>query len=154
MPTSEVARCPADSGSVLLSSWGYGGRCFPTPTERLPVLTRRIRAASVAALVTVLAVSACGDGDSKSKATALDQTTVSGGSDTEAPKIEVKPTPLTVTETQTRVLKDGDGATVKGTEIVSLKYVLVNGKDGSQLDTNFGSRTSGSTSPTRTCCRG
>ncbi|HET6693026.1 MAG TPA: FKBP-type peptidyl-prolyl cis-trans isomerase [Pedococcus sp.] len=107
------------------------------------MLTRRIRAASVAALVTVLAVSACGDGDSKSKATALDQTTVSGGSDTEAPKIEVKPTPLTVTETQTRVLKDGDGATVKGTEIVSLKYVLVNGKDGSQLDTNFGKQNLG-----------
>lgn len=97
----------------------------------------------MAALVTVLAVSACGDGDSKSKATALDQTTVSGGSDTEAPKIEVKPTPLTVTETQTRVLKDGDGATVKGTEIVSLKYVLVNGKDGSQLDTNFGKQNLG-----------
>ena len=97
----------------------------------------------MAALVTVLAVSACGDGDSKSKATALDQTTVSGGSDTQAPKIEVKPTPLTVTETQTRVLKDGDGATVKGTEIVSLKYVLLNGKDGSQLDTNFGKQNLG-----------
>jgi len=104
------------------------------------VLKRRTRTVSTAALAGVLAVSAlsaCGDKDA-AKPTALDQTTVSGGSADEAPKVEVKPKPLKVTETQTRVVKDGDGAVVKGNEIVSLKYVLVNGKDGSQLDTNFG----------------
>ncbi|HET8983730.1 MAG TPA: FKBP-type peptidyl-prolyl cis-trans isomerase, partial [Pedococcus sp.] len=36
------------------------------------------------------------------------------------------------------VVKAGDGAAVKGDEIVSLRYVLLNGKDGSQLDTNYG----------------
>jgi peptidylprolyl isomerase len=105
------------------------------------VLKRRTRTVSTAALAGVLAVSAlsaCGDGKDEAKPTALDQTTVSGGTAEEAPKVEVKPKPLTVTETQTRVVKDGDGPVVKGNEIVSLKYVLLNGKDGSQLDTNFG----------------
>jgi peptidylprolyl isomerase len=100
--------------------------------------TRTLSAAAVAAVLTAGALSACGDGKDASKSTALDQTTVSGGSATEAPKVEVKPKPLKVTETQTRVLKAGDGPVVKGDEIVSLNYVLLNGKDGSQLDTNFG----------------
>jgi peptidylprolyl isomerase len=110
------------------------------------VLKRRNRSLSTAAVAAVLVVgglSACGDSKDDAKATALDQTTVSGGSETQAPKVEVKPKPLKVTETQTRVLEDGDGPVVKGDEIVSLKYVLLNGKDGSQLDTNFGKQTLG-----------
>jgi peptidylprolyl isomerase len=110
------------------------------------VLKRRTRTLSTAALAAVVAVgglSACGDGKDEAKPTALDQTTVSGGSASEAPKVEVKPKPLSVTETQTRVLKEGDGPVVKGSEIVSLKYVLLNGKDGSQLDTNFGKQNLG-----------
>jgi peptidylprolyl isomerase len=105
--------------------------------------TRTVSAAGAAALAGVLALSACGDGDSEAKPTALDQVTVSGGSAKEAPKVEVKPKPLSVTETQTRVLKGGDGSVVKGDEIVSLQYVLLNGKDGSQLDTNFGKQNLG-----------
>ena len=50
----------------------------------------------------------------------------------------VTPKPLTVTETTTRVVKAGNGAAVKGDEIVSLRYVLLNGKDGKELDTNYG----------------
>lgn len=110
------------------------------------MLKRRTRTLSTAAAAAVLAVgalSACGDGKDAPKSTALDQTTVSGGSASEAPKVEVKPKPLKVTETQTRVLKDGEGPVVKGDEIVNLNYVLLNGKDGSQLDTNFGKRTLG-----------
>lgn len=102
------------------------------------MLNRRIRTVTIAALAGVLALSACGGSDTKAKPTALDQTTVTGGSDKEAPKVQIKPTPLKVTETQTRVVKAGDGAAVKGDEIVSLRYVLLNGKDGSQLDTNYG----------------
>jgi peptidylprolyl isomerase len=68
---------------------------------------------------------------------------VTGGSDTEAPTVTVKPKPLTVAETTTRVVKAGTGAEVKGDEIVSLKYVLVNGKDSSVLDTNFGKQNLG-----------
>jgi peptidylprolyl isomerase len=111
---------------------------FRRPPKELPVLNRRIRTVTIAALAGVLALSACGGSDTKAKPTALDQTTVSGGSDKEAPKVQIKPTPLKVTETQTRVVKAGDGAAVKGDEIVSLRYVLLNGKDGSQLDTNYG----------------
>lgn len=111
---------------------------FRRPPKELPVLNRRIRTVTLAALAGVLALSACGGSDTKAKPTALDQTTVSGGSDKEAPKVQIKPTPLKVTETQTRVVKAGDGAAVKGDEIVSLRYVLLNGKDGSQLDTNYG----------------
>jgi peptidylprolyl isomerase len=110
------------------------------------VLKRRTRTLSTAALAAVVAVgglSACGDGKDEAKPTALDQTTVSGGSASEAPKVEVKPKPLSVTETQTRVLKEGDGPVVKSSEIVSLKYVLLNGKDGSQLDSNFGKQNLG-----------
>ena len=111
---------------------------FRRPPKELPVLNRRIRTVTLAALAGVLALSACGGSDTKAKPTALDRTTVSGGSDKEAPKVQIKPTPLKVTETQTRVVKAGDGAAVKGDEIVSLRYVLLNGKDGSQLDTNYG----------------
>jgi peptidylprolyl isomerase len=51
--------------------------------------------------------------------------------------------PLTVKETTTRVVKDGSGATVTGDEIVALRYVLLNGKDSSVLDTNYGKRALG-----------
>jgi peptidylprolyl isomerase len=102
-----------------------------------------VSTAAAAAVLVVGGLSACGDSKDDARSTALDQTTVSGGSDTEAPKVEVKPKPLTVTETQTRVLEGGDGPVVKGDEIVSLKYVLLNGKDGSQLDTNFGKQNLG-----------
>jgi peptidylprolyl isomerase len=107
-------------------------------TGKKTVPNRRLRAAAVAAtLLGALALSACGDGGG-SESSALEQTTVSGGSDSAAPKIEVKPKPLKVTETETRVLDEGDGDKVASGQIVSLRYVLVNGKDGAQLDTNYG----------------
>ncbi len=90
-----------------------------------------------------LVLTACGGGSKSSTGSALDQVTVAGGSDTTAPTITVKPKPLSVTETTTRVLKAGTGATIKGDEIVSLKYVLLNAKDGAQLDTNFGKQNLG-----------
>ena len=59
----------------------------PSPTESSLVLKRRTRTLSATAAAVVLtagALSACGDGKDASKSTALDQTTVSGGSATEA----------------------------------------------------------------------
>src|SRR6478609_9556833 len=96
----------------------------------------------VAALAVVLAVAACG-GSSNSKGSVLDQIEVSGGSDTTAPTVTVKPKPLSVKETTTRVLKQGNGPVVQNDEIVSVKYVLLNGKDASVLDTNFGKQNLG-----------
>lgn len=100
-------------------------------------MQKRFRVLTAAALVGVLALAGCGD-SKDDKPSALDKVTVTGGSDKEAPKVAVKPAPLKVTDTTTKVVKDGDGAVVKGNEVVSLKYVLVNGKDGSPIDSNFG----------------
>jgi peptidylprolyl isomerase len=106
------------------------------------VHSRRLHALGSALLAGALALTACGDGGEQ-KGSALDKITVTGGSDTEAPTVKVEPKPLTVTETTTRVVKAGDGAAVKGDEVVSIKYVLLNGKDSSVLDTNFGKQNLG-----------
>lgn len=104
---------------------------------------RRFRVLAAVAAAGALALSGCGDSPDEKTSAALDQITVSGGSDKAAPKVDLKPKPLSVEETTTRVVKPGDGAAVKGDEIVSVKYVLVNGKDSSQLDTNFGKQNLG-----------
>lgn len=93
-------------------------------------------------MAAALALTGCGD-DKDTQGSVLDKITVTGGSDTTAPTVTVLPKPLTVTETTTKVVKAGTGAQVKGNEIVSLKYVLLNGKDSSVLDTNFGKQNLG-----------
>ena len=96
----------------------------------------------VAALTALLALTACGTSDAP-KASPLDGITVTGGSDTTAPTVAITPKPLSVTETTTRVVKAGDGPVVKDDEIVSVKYVLINAKDASVLDTNYGKQNLG-----------
>jgi peptidylprolyl isomerase len=102
----------------------------------------RLPALLAGALGLTLVLAGCGD-DAEPQTSALDKVTVSGGSDTAAPTVAVEPKPLTVPETTTKVVKEGNGAQVKGDEIVSLKYVLLNGKDASVLDTNFGKQNLG-----------
>jgi peptidylprolyl isomerase len=116
---------------------------LPSPPKDLTVLSRRARALAAATGLAVLALTACGQKAPDAKPNPLSQTTVTGGSETAAPKVTLKPTPLTVTETTTRVVKPSQGQTVTGNEIVSLRYVLLNGKDGSQIDTNFGKQNLG-----------
>jgi peptidylprolyl isomerase len=106
------------------------------------VHSRRLHALGAALLAGALALTACGDGGDQ-KGSPLDKITVTGGSEAAAPTVKVEPKPLTVTETTTKVVKAGDGATVKGDEVVSIKYVLLNGKDSSVLDTNFGKQNLG-----------
>ena len=115
----------------------------PPAKVTLTVQTRRFHALGAAVAAAALVLTACGGGSSDAKASPLAQVSVAGGSDTTAPTVTVKPKPLSVTETTTRVLKAGTGATVKGDEIVSLKYVLLNAKDGALLDTNFGKQNLG-----------
>ena len=103
---------------------------------------RRFPALTAVALAATLALTGCGD-SKDAKTSVLDKITVTGGSDTTAPTVTVNPKPLSVTETTTKVVKPGTGAQVKGDEIVSLKYVLLNGKDSSVLDTNFGKQNLG-----------
>jgi peptidylprolyl isomerase len=95
-----------------------------------------------AALAAVLAVAACG-GSSGAKPSALDSVKVSGGSNTTAPTVTLTTKPLSVKETTTKVVKDGNGVKVTNDEIVSLRYVLLNGKDSSVLDTNYGKQVLG-----------
>jgi peptidylprolyl isomerase len=106
------------------------------------VHSRRISALGAALLAGALTLTACGS-EEKPKTGALDKVTVTGGSATQAPTVKVEPKPLTVTDTTTKVVKEGDGAPVKGDEIVSIKYVLLNAKDASVLDTNFGKQNLG-----------
>ena len=100
--------------------------------------SRRLPALAAASLAALLVLTGCGGDSQESKGTVLDKVTVTGGDDKTAPTVTVTPKPLSVTETTTRVVKAGTGATVKDDEIVSLKYVLLNGKDSSVLDSNFG----------------
>jgi peptidylprolyl isomerase len=103
---------------------------------------RRLPALTAAALAAALVLTGCGD-SKEAKGSALDKVTVTGGSETTAPTVTVDPKPLSVTETTTKVVKPGTGEQVKGDEIVSLKYVLLNGKDSSVLDTNYGKQNLG-----------
>jgi peptidylprolyl isomerase len=115
----------------------------PRPLRKIPpVHLRSSHAFGAAALAAALTLTACGGGK-ESKGSPLDHVTVSGGSATSAPTVAVKPKPLSVTETTTRVVKPGTGSPVKDDEIVSLKYVLLNGKDASVLDSNFGKQNLG-----------
>jgi peptidylprolyl isomerase len=103
---------------------------------------RRIHALGAAVLAAALTLTACGSG-SDGKGSPLDKITVTGGSDTTAPTVKVQPQPLSVTDTTTRVLKPGSGPVVGNDEIVSIKYVLLNGKDSSVLDSNYGKQNLG-----------
>ena len=110
----------------------------PPPAKvSLTVRSRRFPALAAATLAALLVLTGCGDAK-ESTGTVLDKITVTGGDDKTAPTVAVTPKPLSVTETTTRVVKEGTGATLKDDEIVSLRYVLLNGKDSSVLDTNFG----------------
>jgi peptidylprolyl isomerase len=90
-----------------------------------------------AAVIPLLVLTAC----SKDKApaaqppSALDVITV-GGTD-KAPTLTLKTKPLTVTATTTKVVTAGKGAKTTKTDQVTFNYVMVNGKDGKQADTNF-----------------
>ena len=107
------------------------------PSRRLSV--------TAAALTALLALTACGNSDQpdEAKASPLDGITVTGGNETTAPTVAISPKPLSVTETTTRVVEAGDGPVVKNDEIVSVKYVLLNAKDASVLDTNYGKQNLG-----------
>ncbi|MFC8500958.1 FKBP-type peptidyl-prolyl cis-trans isomerase [Pedococcus sp. NPDC057267] len=103
---------------------------------------RRIHALGAAVLAAALTLTACGSG-SDGKGSPLDKITVTGGSDATAPTVKVQPQPLSVTDTTTRVVKPGSGPVVTNDEIVSIKYVLLNGKDSSVLDSNYGKQNLG-----------
>ena len=113
------------------------------PVRPITSRPRRRLTALAAGLTAILALTACGNSDEPTKASPLDGITVTGGNETTAPTVALKTKPLSVTETTTKVVKAGDGPVVKNDEIVSVKYVLLNAKDASVLDTNYGKQNLG-----------
>jgi peptidylprolyl isomerase len=104
-------------------------------TRRLPTMA----AALLILLVGSSALSACGDCDGSSASQdPLSSVTVTGGDTKTAPSVTVKPTPLSVKETATKVVRTGSGPQLRGDEIVSINFVLLNGKDGSQIESTYG----------------
>lgn len=113
--------------------------------SRVPRQAVRSVGRAVAAAVAALVLAACGGGEPEdgTGSDVLAQTRVSGGTGATAPAVEVRPTPLRVTETTTRVITSGTGEPVGGQDIVSLRFVLLNGRDGAQVDSNYGKQTLG-----------
>lgn len=111
----------------------------------------RLRLAA-AVLPFALALTACG-GDKKDDATAqapapttaaapAQSAELAGvkveGAGTPKPKLVLPQTPFSTSGPGYRVLKEGTGQQIGGQDEVSAHYLLVNGKDGKQLDARFG----------------
>ncbi len=84
-----------------------------------------------AVLALALATTGCSGSSSSSSGTdPLAKVTVSGSDATKAPTVTLSPTPLSVDRTSTRVVTEGDGATLKATDLVTINALILNGKDG------------------------
>ncbi len=104
---------------------------------------RRLPLLAAALFLGASALSACGGSSTSGSTDPLAAVTVTGGDAKTAPKVAVKPTPLSVKETATKVIHPGSGEELKGDEIVSLNFVLLNGKDGSQIESTYGKGSAG-----------
>src|SRR5450631_2905917 len=114
---------------------------IPVPTIKGPrVRLSRLRMLS-AAVVPLVFLAACGSGSSGAQANALDSVTVGGTA--KAPTLAFKTKPLTVKATTTKVLTPGTGPTLTKANAIMFNYVLVNGKDGKQVESSFGKQTAG-----------
>lgn len=118
----------------------------PDEIEGHRVRMSRSRALSAAVLPLLLLAGACGsestkDSSSTSSSTAashaLDAVTVGAGAKG-VPTVTLKTKPFTVKETTHKVLTAGKGAAVKATDVVGADYLMLNAKDGKQLDTSYG----------------
>jgi len=89
----------------------------------------RLRAVT-AVVVPLVFLAACGSGNSdKSSGNPLDAITVGGTA--------TAPT-LTVKATTTKVITAGKGATLTKANSITFNYIIVNGKDGKQIESSFG----------------
>jgi peptidylprolyl isomerase len=100
----------------------------------------RLRIVS-AAVIPLVFLAACGSSTTDKPANALD--VVSVGGTAKAPTLVFKTKPLTVKTTTTKVVTPGSGAQLAKTNAITFNYVLVNGKDGKQIETSFGKQTAG-----------
>jgi len=101
----------------------------------------RLRIVS-AAVIPLVFLAACSSSKSDTKPPSpLDVITVGGTA--KAPTVAFKTKPLTVKATTTKVVKAGTGATLTKANAITFNYVLVNGKDGKQVESSFGKQTAG-----------
>jgi peptidylprolyl isomerase len=86
-------------------------------------------------------LAACGSSKPAPTASALDSVTISGT--TKAPTLTLKTKPLSVKATTTRVVTVGTGPKLTKANAIMFNYVLVNGKDGKQVESSFGKQAAG-----------
>jgi peptidylprolyl isomerase len=114
---------------------------IPVPTIKgHRVRLSRLRIVSVAVIPLVF-LAACGSGTTTAKTNALDVIKV-GGTAT-APTLTFNPKPLSVKVTTTKVVTVGKGAALTKANAITFNYVLVNGKDGKQVESSFGKQAAG-----------
>jgi peptidylprolyl isomerase len=114
---------------------------IPVPTIKGPsVRLSRLRILSAAVIPLVL-LSACGSAKNDAKASALDGVAVGGTA--KAPTLTLKTKPLSVKATTTKVVTPGNGAKLTKANAITFNYVLVNGKDGKQVESSFGKQVAG-----------
>jgi peptidylprolyl isomerase len=103
---------------------------------------RRLLAVLLSSFVLVVAAGCGGSSDSsgssessKPKTASIDAVKVTGAPD-EKPKVSFTK-PFAVTSTQSKVLRDGDGPTLKEGQQVVVDYVGINGRDQSEFDSSW-----------------
>jgi peptidylprolyl isomerase len=104
------------------------------------VLPRLVAALAVPVLLLTGCANADGSGTSSTgtgATKALDSITVSGDVGTK-PTVTLKTKPTALTSSGSKVVTEGDGATIAKGQEVTVDYLLLNGKDGSEADTSFG----------------
>lgn len=69
---------------------------------------------------------------------ALEGIQVEAGSQGQAPTVTLPSTPFTVTETALRVVTEGTGRDIKPEDTVTANYLLINGRDGKQRASMWG----------------
>lgn len=88
-------------------------------------------------VVPLVFLAACGSGSSdKTSGNPMDSITVGGT--TTAPTLTLKTKPLTVKATTTKVITAGKGAALTKDNSITFNYIIINGKDGKQIESSFG----------------
>src|SRR5450631_3999424 len=114
---------------------------IPVPTIKGPrVRLSRLRILSVAVIPLVF-LSACGSSKTSAQASALDGVTIAGTA--KAPTLTLKTKPLSVKATTTKIVTPGTGPKLTKANAIMFNYVLVNGKDGKQVESSFGKQAAG-----------
>lgn len=108
-----------------------------------------------AVAVVALALSACGTSDTSTSgqsaaapdpasssaqpgSAALERVSVEPGAQGRAPTLKLPSTPFTVSETELRVVTEGKGREIAADDTVTANYLLVNGRDGKQRASMWG----------------